>query len=90
MPLDFAGPLTAPVDAAELHGVPRDLLARHVREQLCPALRPHLLAIKLTEAGSFVNMGMNFDRVAWRAVWRSPGLPQMSGTIPVRQGEIVG
>jgi hypothetical protein len=34
-------------------------------------------------------MGLNFERVAWRAVWRRPGLPQMSGIIPVRRGEIV-
>jgi hypothetical protein len=89
MPLDIAGPLTAPVDAAELHGVPRHLLARHVLDQLSPELRRAVIAIELTEAGGFANMGLNFERVAWRAVWRRPGLPQMSGIIPVRRGEIV-
>ncbi|PWS34480.1 hypothetical protein DFH01_26060 [Falsiroseomonas bella] len=89
MPLDFAGPLTAPVDAAELHGVPRHLLARHVLDQLSVELRRAVIAVELSEAGSFVNMGMNFDRVAWRIAWRRPGLPQMSGTIPVHRGEIV-
>ncbi len=90
MPLDVAGPLNLPVDAAELHGVPRYQLARHVMEQLSPALRRAVIAIELSEAGSFVNMGLNFDRVAWRAVWRCTGLPEMSGVIPVRQGEIAG
>jgi hypothetical protein len=34
-------------------------------------------------------MGMNFDSVAWRAVWRLPGLPEARGVIPVWKGEIV-
>jgi hypothetical protein len=89
MPLDAVLPATMPVDAAELHGVPRHLLACHVLDRLAPALRRAVVAIELEEAGTLVNMGMNFDRVAWRAVWRLPGLPALSGSIAVRQGEIV-
>jgi hypothetical protein len=95
MPFDFAAPgllapgLLAHVDAATLAGVPRHLLERHALEQLPPAMRGALAEIELTEAGQFVHMGMNFDQVAWRAVWRRPGLPGASGTIPVWHGEIV-
>jgi hypothetical protein len=66
------------------------VLANHVLEQFSPELRRAVIAIELTEAGSFVNMGLNLDRVAWRAVWRRPGLPEMSGSIPIRRGEIAG
>lgn len=89
MPLDLVAPDTLPVDAAELHGVPRHLLARHVLDRLAPALRRAVIAIELEEAGGFVNLGMNFERVAWRAVWRLPGLPALSGSIAVWKGEIV-
>ncbi len=73
---------------AELHGVPRALLVRHALDQLAPSLREAVAEIELESAGPFVNMGLNFDRVAWRAVWRRPGLPDASGTIPVWKGEI--
>ena len=87
MPFDFA--ISAPAaEADELHGVPRKELARHALDQLAPSLRAAVAAIELESAGTFVNMGMNFDRVSWRAVWRRPGLPLASGTIPVWRGEI--
>jgi hypothetical protein len=89
MPLDVAGPLTLPVDSTEIHGVPRHLLARHVLDQLAPDLRRAVIAIELTDAGSFVNMGLNVGQVAWRAVWRKAGLPEITGRIPVHRGEIV-
>jgi hypothetical protein len=73
---------------SDLHGVPRALLVRHALDQLAPALRDAVAEIALESAGSFVNMGLNFDRVAWRAVWRRPGLPEAAGTIPVWKGEI--
>ena len=92
MPFDFAtgaAPATRPaMQAPELHGVPREELVRHALDQLAPGLRAAVAAIELENAGSFVNMGMNFDRVGWRAVWRRPGLPATSGTIPVWKGEI--
>lgn len=89
MPLDAALPATLPVDAAELHGVERHLLVRHALDQLSPELRRAVIAVELSDAGGFVNMGMNFDRVGWRAVWRLPGLPEISGSIALRRGEIV-
>ncbi len=89
MPLDAALPATLPVDAAELHGVARHELVRHALDQLSPAQRRALIAVELADAGGFVNMGLNFDRVTWRAVWRLPGLPEISGSIALRKGEIV-
>ncbi len=89
MPFDFAAGKALPVDAASLHGVPRAVLVRHALAQLGPALRAAVAEIEVEEAGQFVHMGMNFDRVAWRAVWRRPGLPAASGTFPVWNGEIV-
>jgi hypothetical protein len=89
MPLDAVLPATLPVDAAQLHGVERHVLVRHALAQLSPELRRAVIAVELTDAGSFVNMGMNFDRVAWRAVWRLPGLPEVSGSIALWKGEIV-
>lgn len=90
MPLDIPFAETLPVDAAELHGVPRHVLVRHAMTHLTPEQRRSLIAVEVTDAGGMVNMGMNFDRVAWRAVWRLPGLPEAAGTIVVRKGEIVG
>jgi len=89
MPLDFVAPQTLPVDAAEFHGVPRHELTRHVLAGLAPALRRAVIAIELEDGGRFVNLGMHFDRVLWRAVWRLPGLPEAAGVIPLRKGEIV-
>jgi hypothetical protein len=88
MPLDAALPATMPVDAAALHGVARHVLVRHAMEQIAPERRRALIAVELSDAGGFVNMGMNFDRVAWRAVWRLPGLPEQSGSIALWKGEI--
>lgn len=88
MPLDIPLAQTLPVDAAEVHGVPRHVLVRHAMASLSAEQRRALIAVELADAGSFVNMGMNFDRVAWRAVWRLPGLPDAAGTIPVSKGEI--
>lgn len=90
MPLDIPFAQTLPVDAAELHGVPRHVLVRHAMAGLSAEQRRALIAVELTDAGGFVNLGMNFDRVAWRAVWRLPGLPDTGGTIPVWKGEIAG
>jgi hypothetical protein len=87
MPFDVL-PRSRTRPEAELHGVPRALLVRHALDQLAPSLRAAVAAIELESAGGFVNMGLNFDRVAWRAVWRRPGLPEASGTIPVWKGEI--
>jgi len=92
MPFDFAArrPRGGPVPLAtdELHGVPRALLLRHALEQIAPGLRDAVAGIELAEAPPMVNMGMNFDRVAWQAVWRQPGRPAAEGMIPVWRGEI--
>ncbi len=89
MPLDVVAPQTLPVDAAAFHGVPRHVLTRHVLAGLAPAQRRAVIAIELEDGGRFVNLGMNFERVQWRVVWRLPGLPETEGVIPIRQGEIV-
>jgi hypothetical protein len=90
MPLDAAIAAEAlPVDAVSFHGVPRHVLARHAMAALDPASRRAVIAIEIEDAGRFVNMGMNFDRVRWRAVWRLPGLPEAGGIIALRKGEIV-
>jgi hypothetical protein len=89
MPFDVLPAPRGPASAEDaLHGVPRALLVRHALDQLAPSLRDAVADIALESAGSFVNMGLNLDRVAWRAVWRRPGLPDASGTIPVWKGEI--
>lgn len=89
MPFDFVpSPRRPATDDATLHGVPRGMLVRHALDQIAPSLRDAVALIELESAGGFVNMGMNFDRVAWRAVWRRPGLPEAAGTIPVWKGEI--
>lgn len=89
MPLDVILDRTLPVDAVAFHGIPRHVLVRHAMERLTPAQRRALIAVELADAGGFVNMGMNFDAVTWRAVWRLPGLPELGGTIPIWKGEIV-
>ena len=86
---DAALTATLPVDAAEFHGVERHVLVRHALDQLSPELRRVVIAVELADSGNFVNMGMNFDRVTWRAVWRLPGLPEISGSIALWKGEIV-
>jgi hypothetical protein len=90
MPFDAAAPVPALAALPEeLHGVPRALLVRHALDRIAPALRAAVAAIELEEASPMVNMGLNLDRVAWRAVWRVPGLPDATGSIPVWHGEIV-
>lgn len=89
MPLDLVAPVTMPVDQVAFHGVPRHDLTRHVLAGLAPGLRRAVIAIELADGGRFVNMGLNFDRVLWRAVWRLPDLPEASGVIPIHRGEIV-
>lgn len=89
MPLDFVAKETLPVDAVAFHGVERHLLVRHAMERIPAGLRRALIAVELEDGGTFVNMGMNFQRVAWRAAWRLPGLPEASGVIPIHRGEIV-
>jgi hypothetical protein len=90
MPLDvILSQTTLPVDAAELHGIPRHVLVRHAMARLTRDQRRALIAVEIEDGGGFVNMGMNFDSVAWRAVWRLPGLPEAAGMIPVWKGEIV-
>ena len=88
MPFDFAPAGALPIDAQEICGVPRAALVAHALAQLAPSLRDAVAEIELAEAGGFVNMGMNFDRIAWRAVFRRPGLPEAAGSIPVWKGEI--
>jgi hypothetical protein len=78
-----------PAETQLLHGIPRDVLLRHVMQLLTRDQCRALDALEVSDGGRFVNMGMNFDSVAWRAVWRLPGLPALSGRIPVWKGEIV-
>lgn len=89
MPFDLVGRTLLPVDAAMLHGVPRHLLVAHAMAQLAPALRAAVADMEVSDGGKLVHMGMNFDRVAWRAVWRRPGLPAATGSFVVWNGEIV-
>jgi hypothetical protein len=89
MPFDAPQAASLPVDSATFHGVPRHELACHALARLGPSQRAAVIAVEMSEAGTFVNMGMNFGRVIWRMKWRHAGLPEMSGSIAVRNGEIV-
>ncbi|WP_203071110.1 hypothetical protein [Falsiroseomonas ponticola] len=94
MPFDFApsslsGNTLLPIDAGTIHGVPRHELVAHAMEQLAPALRGQVAEIELSAGGQFFHMGMVFDQVAWRVVWRRPGLPVASGNFPVWNGALV-
>lgn len=71
-----------------IHGVARELLSQHVLAQLTPSQRAAVAAIDLADGGSMVNMGMNFQVVSWRTVWRLPGAAPIGGVIPVWRGEI--
>ncbi len=53
------------------------------------ALRPAVARIELGELQRFVNMGVHFDRVAWRAVFGAPGLPTQRGEIVLHDGQVV-
>ncbi len=72
-----------------IHGVPRDLLLAHALEQVPPALRAAVARIELEEVGPAQHLGIEVDRVAWRAVWHRPGLPVASGSFGVWNGEPV-
>jgi hypothetical protein len=89
MPLDAIVSRTLPVDAAELHGIPRHVLVRHAMARLTPEQCRGLIAVEVADGGGFVNMGLNFDSVTWRARWRLPNQPEASGVIPIWKGEIV-
>lgn len=90
MPFDFAPAGRLPLDDTEICGVPRHALVAHALAQLAPSLRAAVAEIEFEEAGCFVNLGMNVERVGWRAIWRRPGLPEAKGCIPVWKGEIAG
>ncbi len=87
--VDGAASIVQPLDHGEFHGVPRAELVQHAIAQIPPPLHRQLDAIELADGGLMVNLGMNFQRVLWRAVWRDPGFPAFSGSIPIRHGEIV-
>lgn len=97
MPFDFAAPLAlielpaeaVPMPSPLLHGVPRPELVDHALAQIAPALRGAVADIELTDAGPFTHMGVVFDRIAWRATWRRPGMPVASGSFPVWNGSPV-
>lgn len=92
MPFDFAVPSgfsVPPIDVGTILGVPRHELVSHALEQIAPTLRGAVAEIEVSGGGQFVHMGMVFDRVAWRATWRRPGLPVASGSFPVWNGSPV-
>jgi hypothetical protein len=89
MPFEFASSLLLPIDTQPIHGVPRHELAAHALTLLPPTLRAAVAEMELSEGGRFVHMGMNFEQVAWRAIWRRAGLPVASGSFPVWDGQIV-
>jgi hypothetical protein len=86
MPFDFLPPLRLPVDTATVQGVPREELEAHVREGLAPALRDAVAEIELMPGGRMVHMGVVFEQVAWRAVFRRASLPVTRGSFPVWNG----
>jgi hypothetical protein len=88
MPFDFAAPPARDTQFAPIHGVPRLELARLALARLAPALREEVAGFELADAGRLVNQGVHFDRVAWRAVWRRPGLPEAAGSLVLLDGEI--
>lgn len=90
MPFDFA-PLASPVpsELAPLHGVPRHRLVAHAMEQLPPALRAQVAEMQVSEAGTISHLGLELDRVAWRAVWRRAGLPVTTGAFAIWNGKPV-
>jgi hypothetical protein len=89
VPFDFAPAAPRRIDAAEIAGAPRHLLVEHVLRGLAPALRAAVAEIELTEAAAIPHMGVNLDQVAWRAVWRRPGLPVADGTLQLWNGRIL-
>ncbi|MGG5886653.1 hypothetical protein ACLF3G_05890 [Falsiroseomonas sp. HC035] len=85
MPFDFLPPGPLPVDAA-IHGVPRHALEAHVLQGLAPAQRTALAEIELTAGGHMVHMGVVFEQVAWRAIFRDAGQKVARGSFPVWNG----
>ncbi len=72
-----------------LHGIPRDVLLAHVMNCLTQEQRSAVRAVEVIDGGGFVNMGMNFGSVLWRAVLHDRASSRLSGTIPIRNSEIV-
>jgi hypothetical protein len=89
MPFDFSAGAMLPVDTQPIHGVPRHELVAHALRQLPSGLRDQVAEMEVTAAGSLVHMGMNFEQVAWRAIWRRAGLPVAAGNFPVWNGQIM-
>ena len=89
MPFDFANNALMPIDSQPIHGVPRHELVAHAMSQLPRGLRDQVAEMEVSAAGSLVHMGMNFDQVAWRAVWRRTSMPVAAGQFPVWNGQIM-
>ncbi|MGK7867117.1 hypothetical protein [Falsiroseomonas sp. E2-1-a20] len=85
MPFDFLPPGPLHLDAA-IHGVPRPELEAHVLQGLAPAQRAALAEIELMPGGRMVHMGVVFEQVAWRAIFRQAGQKVARGSFPVWNG----
>ena len=89
MPFDFASGGLMAVDLQPIHGVPRHELVAHAMAQLPRGLRDQVAEMEVEPAGQLVHLGMNFDQVRWRAVWRRAGIPVAGGHFPVWNGQIM-
>jgi hypothetical protein len=89
MPAEPPTPPSALAEGPPIHGVERRVLEQHALEQLPPALRGAVARIELEEVAQVLHMGLEVDRVAWRAVWRRPGLPVAGGSFGIWNGEPV-
>lgn len=89
MPFDFAASSTLAFDAHPIHGVPRHELVAHAMAQLPPSLRDQVAEMEVSPGGQIVHLGMNFDQVRWRAVWRRADVPVAAGQFPVWNGQVL-
>jgi hypothetical protein len=85
MPFDFLPPGPPSLDAA-IHGVPRHELEAHVLQGLGLAERAAVAEIEVMPGARMVHMGVVFEQVAWRAVFREARRPVARGSFPVWNG----
>ncbi len=69
-----------------IFGVPPDALLAHALHQIAPTLRHEVASFEFDEGGRVLHMGLETERVIWKAIWRRPGLPLVSGSFVVWDG----
>ena len=87
--IDLPGSEARNLDARSIWGVECADFVRHLISSMPMVFSYNPMVLELQAAPAFVNMGLNFGRVEWRALSPTARSEIASGCITVWRGEIV-